>query len=398
MRTQGRIGAIALAFLTATSACTRSRPSSPPEAEAEPASEQLAVGVAEPAAASPSLEPSPPPADEATGPAPVDDPVAQSTFILLLAARASRPLPYADAALDLFATLPDYSLLIDAGGLDVLHDFDHILAATPDFRDFRRTFLVGEYTLAKADMKAALERAVHRSGQTIDWVEHEGFVGGNPVPSNAGEPDRDPRWFVLLPNEKIGVYVPPEYLGSIVPQGEGAPTLDHVGTLRRLVEQRPDACLQFAVTDVWKRLAGWSLPVAGLPLHSLDEIRVVVEASPTPDFMLTLRFLDDASAEMMERFWRREAPVLVDHLDLPVRLFVAPLLDQTLVERHGLELTARVRLTEPQIAWIVGMVSVAALKVSSKTPADIERLRKQRQENWARRRGGKRPPAALGPG
>jgi hypothetical protein len=326
---------------------------------------------------------------------PPRDPIAESTFVLLIATKRARPLPYADAAVDFFAPLPDYTLLIDMGGLDVMHDFDHILAATPDFRDPTRTFLVAEYTLTKSDMRAALDRAVRRSGHRIEWVEHDGYVGGNPVPDWPGAVDHDPRWFVLLPDEPIGVYVPPEFLGSIVPLAEGAPRLDHVTTLRRMVGQRPDAGLQFEVDHVAQRMYGWSGLLPGVPLHALGGVSLTVQASPTPDLALTLRFLDDASAAQMLAFWDKDVPALVAGLDFAVRVFVAPLLDQTKVERSGLEIIARAQLTGPQITWVIGLVAAAALQVSSKTPADIERLRLQRRENWVRRREGKLPPAAL---
>ena len=357
-------------------ACERagSRSTAPTEAAAP-----RAAGEAEAPASSSEPEPAPVVLD---APATARDPVAESTFVLLVSTERARALPYADAAVDLFAPLPDSTLLIDMGGLDVMHDFDHILAATPDFRDFTRTFLVAEYTLSKRDMKAALDRAVRRSGQHIDWVEHEGYIGGNPVPDQPGMVDRDPRWFVLLPDEPIGVYVPPEFLGSIVPRGtEEPPRLDHVATLRRLVDRRPDAGLQFEVDHVSERLHGWAALLPELPLDALEAVAVAVQASPTPDFALTLRLRDEASAEQVLRFWEHDVPVLVGQLDFTVRVFVAPLVDQTKVERHGTEIVARAHLTEAQITWVIGLVAAAALRVSSNTPADIERMRLQRHNN-----------------
>jgi len=387
-----RVAVGALILVLGATGCERAGSRSAAPTEASTATPSTAgEGEASPTTSAP--EPAPVIAE---APASARDPVAESTFVLLISTARVRKLPYADAAVDLFAPLPDYTLLIDMGGLDVMHDFDHILAATPDFRDFTRTFLAAEYTLSKRDMQAALDRAVRRSGQRIEWVEHEGYVGGNPIPDQPGVVDRDPRWFVLLPDEPIGVYVPPEFLGSIVPRNpKEPPRLDHVATLRRLVDRQPDAGLQFEVDHVAERLHGWSSLLPELPLHALEAIAVAVQASPNPDFALTLRLHDEASAQQVLRYWEHDVPVLVGQLDFAVRVFVAPLVDQTKVERHGTELVARAQLTGPQITWIIGLVAAAALRVSTNTPDDIERMRQQRHDNWARRGQGKRPPAAL---
>jgi hypothetical protein len=146
---------------------------------------------------------------------------------------------------------------------------------------------------------------------------------------------------------------------------------------------------------VSERLHGWDSLLPQLPLHALDAVAVAVQASPTPDFALTLRMRDEASAQQVLRFWEHDVPVLVGQLDFAVRVFVAPLVDQTKVERQGTELVARAQLTGPQITWVIGLVAAAALRVSSNTPADIERMRLQRHDNWARRGQGKLPPAAL---
>jgi hypothetical protein len=295
-----RCAALRMAMVVLTAAgCEREPSRSATPADAVAADSTAGAGAEQ---ASPPMIAEPASAPLAGSAAEPRDPIAESTFVLHLATKQSRALPYADAAIDLFAPLPDYTLLIDMGGLDVLHDFEHILAATPDFRDYTRTFLVAEYTLSRDDMKAALDRAVRRGSQRIEWVEHEGYVGGNPVPDWPGGVDHDPRWFVLLPNEKIGVYVPPEFLGSIVPLAKGAPRFDHVATLRRLVDQHPGAGLQFEVDHVAQRVHGWSSMLPGIPLHALEGISVTVQASATPDFALTLRFLDEASATQMLNF------------------------------------------------------------------------------------------------
>lgn len=69
-----------------------------------------------------------------------------------------------------------------------------------------------------------------------------------------------------------------------------------------------------------------------------------MQASPTPDFALTLRFLDEASATQMLSFWQQDVPTLVAQLDFAVRVFVAPLLDQTKVKRRGAEIVASAQL------------------------------------------------------
>lgn len=127
-----------------------------------------------------------------------------STLIALLRIDRLRKSPQKSqyiAAIDqLLLHLPDRHRLVEGTGLDIYHDFDSLLIATPDPTNAAVTFLAVRHRLSNDALKKALNRGAASMGQSVAWKEIE----GRPVgirrwnKPNRMTVDGDDRIFVLL--------------------------------------------------------------------------------------------------------------------------------------------------------------------------------------------------------
>jgi hypothetical protein len=322
----------------------------------------------------------------------------QSTLYMFLVPKAIRKLPFADKAVDMLAPWPDFELLVSKGGFDALRDFDHMVIASANIRDWRQTFLAVYYKMSREDLKAGIERAVKNNGETIEWIEDGEVIRGNPKPTAEGEPDVDNRWFVLLP-DNLAVYVHDKFLPHVLegPTGEEKTAGNFVANLTRMKKyaaRQPGSGLQLMATDI-QRAFKLRRGIEGLPLDKLDGFEVSVEASTEPEMVIRATFVDVASAKLAETFWKETFKGIID-AKLSLKFVVGPIYDQTTVERDREKLVLRGEFTEEQITQVLDMIAKSSAKMTKKTPEEVEEMRRQRLENWKKRNGGKLPPSALG--
>ena len=321
----------------------------------------------------------------------------QSTFHMLLVPKLVRKLPFADQAVDMLAPWPDFEFLVSKGGFDALRDFDYMVIASPNIRDWRQTFLAVEYTMSRDDVKATIERAVEANGETVEWIEEGEIIRGNPKPTKEGEPDIDNRWFVLLPDH-VAVYVHDKFLPHVIggPTGEEPTAGNYVANLTRMKKfaaRQPGSGLQLVLHEI-KRAFKAKTGVAGLPLDKLDQLELSVEAATEPEMVVRLTFVDAESARLAEAFWNGTLRELIDS-KFAVKVVAGPIYDQTELERTGSQIVLRGEFTEEQIVQVLDLVSDQTARMMKKTPEEMEAMKKERLENWKRRNGGKLPPSAL---
>jgi len=375
----------------------------PPPAEVQP----VVVPTPTPAPPEPAKEeakpePEPPPPKEE----PKKDPAAQrdlgkratqvdklgptnSTFYMLLVPKKIRQLSYGDKALDVMAPLPDYQYLIAGGGLDALKDFDHLVIASSDIRDWTQTFLAVDYNMPRAEMKAAIERAVANADETIEWTEENGIARGNPKPQDGSE-DVDPRWFVML-EDNIAVYVREEFLphvlGPNVPGEEEAgeaPTsggyVANLAKLRKFASRQPTSGMQVVMKD----LRAAAKKTKGLPFQLPDRIELSVEATEEPELLVKIDWPELVEAKAAELWWNDELPKFLDG-NLRAKPFKWMVYDVVEARRKQNSMELWARFETDQAAMILGIIADQTSKMLKKTPQELAAQRRERLENFRKR-------------
>jgi hypothetical protein len=321
----------------------------------------------------------------------------QSTFHALMIPKRIRKLPFAEKAADVLAPWPDFALLVEKGGFDPLRDFDHIVIASPDIRDWRQTFLAVDYTMTPEQLQAGIERAVRRNGEQIEWTEVGGILHGNPRPIDPDEPDVDERYFVLLP-DKIAVYAHKKFLPHVLsgPKGEDKTAGNFVANLtqmKRYAARQPGSGLQLKVSE-FQRAFKIGRVSADVPLDRISEAELSVEASRDPQLVLRVEFVDLVSAKKAELLWTTTLKALIDD-KIAIRIYVGPIYDSAKFERSGKSITIRGQFNETQIVWLLDQVGQNFGKMMKKSPEELEKERQERLDNWKRRNEGKLGPAGL---
>jgi hypothetical protein len=315
-----------------------------------------------------------------------------STFYALLVPKKIRKLSFADKALDIMAPLPDFAYLIGAGGFDALRDFDHIVIASPDIRDWRQTFLAVDYKIPREEVQHAIERAAAKNDETVEWIEENGIVRGNPKPLDDSEPDIDPRWFMLL-EDGIAVYVRPEFVEHVLAAEAGDTKtagnyVANLTKLRKFAAAVPTAGLQVVIKDLRS-----ALKRAKLPFEMPDTIELTAEASEDPELLIRFEFAALVDAKAFELWWKNEMPKLIP---AAAKMLIGGTLDQLQISREGKEVHLWSRFDSKQTAMLLGIIADNNAKYFKKTPEQLEELRRERKANWLERKNGKLPPSVLG--
>jgi hypothetical protein len=318
-----------------------------------------------------------------------------STYFVMLVPKRIRKLSFREEAMDIMAPLPDFEYLITKGGFDPLRDFDHIMLASSDLRDWRQTFLAVDHNLERSEIKAGIERAAAANDERVEWIEENGILRGNPEPIDPEIPDVDTRWFVLLDNG-IAVYVLPQFLPHVLGEkelGDEKTSGNFVGNLTRLkrfAARQPTAGLQFVATDIRRSIK----LTRGIPFELPDRIELVAEAESAPELLLTLGFETMVDAKAFEQWWTHELAKTIDG-NLTMKLTVKPYYEMLEVERKGKELRMWARFSQAQTEQILGLISDFVVRGLRKSPEEMEAARQQRIDRWKARKGGKLPPSAL---
>jgi len=319
---------------------------------------------------------------------------ANSNFFMLLNAKKTAGLPYAESIIEIMAALPDFQFVIDGGGFHPLRDFNYLVIASPDIRDVSQTFIAVEYKLTSEEVRAGLNRAAADREQSIEWEERGGFTMGNPKPIGDPESDWDPRWFVFLDN-KVAVYVREEFLPSIVDgpdDSKGKTSGNFVANLtkmRRFAAREPKAAMQMQMKDIYA-----SVRMKKTPFTIPDAIEVMAEAAAGPEIVVKMGFLDKPAAEKFEGEWRELLPRFIDDkVPMLMRGMARGLYDQIDLARDNKGVTLRSEFSKTQATLILDQVASISSKMLRRTPEQMEQLRKRRTELWKAREGGKLPPS-----
>jgi hypothetical protein len=130
-----------------------------------------------------------------------------------------RGTPYATALDALLTNLPDRRDLLEGTGVDLYHDVDALLIATPNPLDYTVTLLAVRHRLSDTAMRAALERGARATGRALSWRTERGrpFAARRATEAHrAGA--RDHR-LILLPAPHLVVVAPPAYRSLILRGG-----------------------------------------------------------------------------------------------------------------------------------------------------------------------------------
>ncbi|MCX4241904.1 hypothetical protein [Paraliomyxa miuraensis] len=325
----------------------------------------------------------------------------QSTFHMLLVPKKIRTLPFSQEVLDIMAPLPDFELLIDKGRFDALRDFDHIVVASPDIRDWTQTFLAVDYKLPQEEVQRAIERAVAANGEVIEWVDDGGPLRGNPRPTNPEEKDADNRWFVFLEG-KVAIYVRDEFLPSILagPADDDRKTagnfVANLAKMRRFAARQPEAGLQLVFKGLRRNLK--RKPQVGgkpLPFELPDDFELSASAAEEPEVVIRMEFTSVVEAKAFAQWWNDE--VLLEALPFGIRMMVSGIYRQFVPERSGAKIILRGTLDTDQTLMLMSMIADGASKIARKTPEELAEMKRRRIEALEARKGGKLPPSALDP-
>jgi outer membrane biosynthesis protein TonB len=307
-----------------------------------------------------------------------------STFYMLLVPKKIRQLSYGARASEIMAPLPDYQYLVAGGGLDALEDFDHLVIASSDIRDWTQTFLAVDYKMPRAEMKAAIERAVANADETIEWTDDKGILRGNPKPEDGSE-DVDPRWFVLL-EDNIAVYVREEFLPHVLGEqetGEEATAGAYVANLaklRKFASRQPTAGMQLVMKD----LRAATKRVKGLPFQLPDRIELSVEATEEPELLVRFDWPELVETKAFEIWWNDELPKILDG-NLKAKPFKWMVYDIVEARRKQNAMELWARFETDQAAMLLGIIADQTSKLLKKTPQELAAQRRERLENFRKR-------------
>jgi hypothetical protein len=327
----------------------------------------------------------------------------QSTFHMLLVPKKIRKLPFSQQVLDIMAPLPDFELLIDGGRFDALRDFDHIVIASPDIRDWTQTFLAVDFRVSRAEVQRAIERAAAADDHVIEWVEDGGLLRGNPRPTDPKKEDADNRWFVFLEG-KVAVYVREEFLPSILagPTDDDRKTagnfVANLSKLRRFADRQPEAGMQIVLKGLRRNIFKKAPKLGGkpLPFQLPDGFELSASATEEPEVVIRVEFANVVEAKAFLKWWNEDLRALIDG-SLAIKLQAGWLYDLFEPERDAAQVTLRGQMTTDQALKVMQFAADGSRKIAKKTPEEIAEMRQRRIDAWKARRGGKLPPSALDP-
>jgi hypothetical protein len=320
---------------------------------------------------------------------------ASSTAFVFLNAKKVAGLPFADTVVEIMAPQIDFDFIVTGGGFHPLKDFNYLVLASSNIRDYTQTFIAVEYKLAQEEMIAGLNRAAESDGQSIVWEVRDGRMMGNPKPLKDPDKDTDPRWFVFL-EDNVGVYVREEFLPSIIAgpdESKGNTVGNYVANLSKLrtfAAREPRAGLQIVVKDISSTVKFRKEPPFPLP----DRLELMAEASSSPELVIKGEFLDAVDATKAQNLWADDLAKLIDDkVPFYARFMVRSFYEQTEFTRDDKNVQLRSDFSKEQAKFILEQIAEGARRMLKKTPEQIEADRKRREEMWAARKNGKLTPS-----
>ena len=321
-----------------------------------------------------------------------------ATWTLVLANKRIKKLPFRDAATEIMAPLPDFRILVDAAGFNVWEDFEFIVMGSPDATDWTQAFVAVQYTFGHEEMKAGIMRAAKRYGMVVEWSEQDGVPVGDPY---FADPDieaknRDERVYVLLPGDKVALYLRKEFLPQVIegPSAKKGKTsgnfVANIARIRRFVAAEPKAGVQLIVEDLRSMISLGS----DAPFEIPSRAELMWEAAKKPELVIKFDFLESEHADGAERFWNEELEDLLRQLKVWDG-FVGGIVSAVELERDKRQLRLRYQFNETSAKVTLDAVATEFGRAMRWSNEKSEQARKEREEAWAAREGGKKLPSEV---
>lgn len=321
-----------------------------------------------------------------------------ATWTLVLANSRIKKLPFRDAATELMAPLKDFRLLVDDAGFNIWEDFEYVVMGSPDATDQTQAFVAVQYSFGHAEMKAGIARACTKQGMVVDWREENGAMIGDPryADPDVEERNHDDRQFVLLPGDKVALYLREAFVAQAVegPDASKGKTsgnfVANIAKIRRYTQAEPKAGIQLVVEDIRSMVR---VP-KGAPIEVPSRAEVMWEADKNPELVIKLDFLETAHAEKAETYWNEK--LLADLKKAPgLDFLVSGIIAGTTLERDQRQLVFRHQFNERSAQIVLQTIADEFGKAMRWSKKEALAAKAERERLWALREAGHLLPSEV---
>jgi outer membrane biosynthesis protein TonB len=314
-----------------------------------------------------------------------------ATWTLVLANSRIKKLPFRDAATELMAPLKDFRLLVDDAGFNIWEDFEYVVMGSPDATDQTQAFVAVQYSFGHAEMKAGIERACSKNGLLVEWREENGATIGDPRHSDPDLEQKypDDRQFVLLPGNKIALYLREAFVAQAVagPDASKGNTsgnfVANIAKIRRYVQAEPKAGIQLVVEDIRSMVR---LP-KGAPIEVPSRAELMWEADKNPEIVIKLDFLEVAHADKAETYWNEKLKAELKKVPA-LDFLVAGIIAATTLERDQRQLVLRHQFNERMAEIVLEAAADMFGQAMRWSKKDALAAKAERERLWALREAG----------
>ncbi|PRP97590.1 hypothetical protein ENSA5_32830 [Enhygromyxa salina] len=318
-----------------------------------------------------------------------------ATWTLVLANSRIKKLPFRDSATEIMAPLRDFRLLVDDAGFNIWEDFEYVVMGSPDATDQTQAFVAVQYKFGHAEMKAGIERACAKQGMTVDWREEDEVEIGDPRFVDPDIEDRNPddRQFVLLPGDKVALYLREAFVEQVVagPDASKGKTsgnfVANIAKIRRYTYAEPKAGIQLVIEDIRSMVRVGS----DFPIEIPSRAELMWEAAKEPELVIKLDFLETDHAELAESYW-------TEQLESDLRKVGAwdvagGIISGMTLERTKRQLVFRYEFNETSARVVLQMVAKEFGKAMRYSKKEALAAQAEREKNWELRQDGKLTPS-----
>lgn len=279
----------------------------------------------------------------------------------LAAIRASTLAPAVQRLID---GIPDFHLLLDGSGIDVMRDLDRLYMATPDPFDRSRFVYAGRHVHDEAWARTAVARLADARGEPITWTRQRG-VWVAPW-HNVDRTERivaliGPQHFVICRPEDLRAVL--AYMQVRLERNAATRqrTLTTTGA-DALLTLGPDEALAFEIEGLQQYVRRASIPMperARATIRSTDDANVSLEA---------VAIFDDAeTAARGEAFWNRQRQRIAENSFVRFTTF-GPILANSELEQEGDSVRGGTSLAASQAEALLGLVQANLANLARMRP------------------------------
>lgn len=267
----------------------------------------------------------------------------------LAAIRASTLAPAVQRLID---GIPDFHLLLDGSGIDVMRDLDRLYMATPDPFDRSRFVYAGRHVHDEAWARGAVSRLADASGHPITWTRHRG-VWVAPW-HNVDRTERivaliGPQHFVICRPEDLRAVLAYMQVRLERNQETRQRTLTTTGA-DALLTLGPGEALAFEIEGLQQYVRRASIPMperARASIRTTDEAQVAMEAVAI--------FADAETAARGQAFWDRQRQRIATQTFVRYTTF-GPILANSELAQEGDTVRGGTSLAAGQVEALLGLV------------------------------------------